>query len=75
MLYQLQVNNLNWEVSFGHVIGWTPQQSLCLLLESDRIPPEIIALTPQEWNPESVIADFVGDGFLQMMDNINKRMN
>ena len=75
MLHQFQVHNLDWEVAFGHAIGWSPQQSLRLLLEPNKIPSSIGALTPQEWNPETVMADFVKDGFLEMMDDINKSMD
>ena len=75
VLHQLQIHNLDWEVAFGHSIGWTPQQSLCLLLEPNKIPSNIRTLTPHEWTPETVMADFVKYGFLEMMDDINRSMD
>ena len=59
-------------MAFGHQFGNTPQQSLSLLLAPEKIPSEILASTPQRWNPDSIMADFVGDRFLQMLDDVNK---
>ena len=59
---------------FGHQFGNTPQQSLSLLMEPDKIPPEILTSTPSQWNPDSVMEEFVRDGFLQMLDNINRKL-
>ena len=75
MFFQLQVHNLDWEVSFGYVNGHTPQQSLCLFLEPDKIPSELLIPVQHEWNSDSIMADFIGDGFLQMMDDINQSMD
>ena len=69
------MHNLDWEIVFGHVNGSTTQQSLCLLLEPDKIPPELLTPTQHQWNPDTIMADFVDDGFLQMMDNINRSMD
>lgn len=60
---------------FGHVNGHSPQQSLCLFLELDKIPSELLTPAQHEWNSDSIMADFVSDGFLQMMDDINQSMD
>ena len=72
---QLQVHNLDWEVAFGHVNGYSPQQSLCLFLELGKIPSELMTRAQHEWNSDTIMADFVDDGFLQMMDDINQSMD
>ena len=61
-------------MAFGHIFGYTPQKSLSLILEPDKIPPEILTSSPHQWNPDNIMADFVGDGFLQMLDDINERI-
>lgn len=53
----------------------TVQQSLCLLLEPDKIPPELLTPTEHIWNPDNIMVDFVDDGFLQIMDDINRSMD
>ena len=50
----------------------TPQQSLSLLMDPTKIPSEVTTSTPRQWNPDSIMADFEGDEFLQMMDDINR---
>ena len=69
------MHNLDWEVAFGHANGQTPQQSLCLFLEPDKIPSEVLIPAQHEWNSDSIMADFISDGFLQMMDDINQSMD
>ena len=69
------MHNLDWEVAFGHANGQTPQQSLCLFLEPDKIPSELLIPAQHEWNSDRIMADFISDGFLQMMDDINQSMD
>lgn len=74
----MQLYNLYWVVSFGHQFGLTPAQSLSLLMNLENIPPEIFARVcsaPAEWSPSLVTDDFVENGFIQMMDDINKIMD
>ena len=74
LLNIMQFHNLNWEVDFGRQLGLSPEQSLSLLMDPSKIPTEVMTSTPQQWNPDSIMADFERDNFLQMMDNINQRM-
>lgn len=55
--------------------GHTPQQSLRLFVEPDKVPPELLVCVEREWNSDSIMADFISDGFLQMMDDINQSMD
>lgn len=52
----------------------SPEQSLSLLMDPTKIPTEVIISATQQWNPDSIMADFEGDSFLEMMDNINQHM-
>ena len=70
----VQLHNLEWEVNFGKQLGMSPEQSLSLLMDPTKIPTEVIISATQQWNPDSIMADFEGDNFLEMMDNINQRM-
>ena len=65
------MHNLNWEVAFGRAKGHTTQQSVRLFLEPEKIPPELLTTSEHEWTSDTIMADFVNDGFLQMMDDIN----
>ena len=68
----LQVLNLDWEVDFGRNFDLNPEESLSLLIDPTKIPHEVKTSRPRRWNPDSIMADFEGDGFLQMMDDINR---
>ena len=68
----LQVLNLNWEVDFGRQFDLNVEESLSLLIDPTKIPHEVKTSPPRQWNPDSIMADFEGDEFLQMMDDINK---
>ena len=72
MRHCLQVLNLDWEVDFGRQFDLNPEKSLSLLIDPTKIPPEVKTSRPRQWNPESIMADFEGDEFLQMMDDINR---
>lgn len=67
-----QLHNLKWEVEFGRQFGQSPEQSLSLLLDPSKIPSDLLTSSPQEWTPESIMAEFQGDNFLQMMDDMNQ---
>ena len=71
----MQVHNLDWEVDFGRRFGMTPEQSLSLLVDPAKIPSNVLTSPPRQWTPESIMADFQSDGFLQMMDDINKSID
>ena len=69
----LQFHNLSWEVAFGHQIGLKPEESLVLFIGQESIPPELYSVIDQgEWTPESVVEEFKKDGFMNMMEDINK---
>lgn len=52
----------------------SPEQSLSLLMDPTKIPTDVIKSAAQPWNPDSIMADFEEDDFLEMMDNINQSM-
>ena len=64
--------NLNWEVDFSRQFNLNPEESLSLLIDPTKIPPEVKTAPPRQWNPESIMTDFERDEFLQMMDDVNK---
>lgn len=74
----MQLYNLHWVASFGHELGLTPAESLGLLMNPENIPPEMFASicsAPGEWSPSVVMDNFIKNGFIQMMDDINKIMD
>ena len=70
----IQLHNLEWEVDFGRQLGKSPQQSLSLLMDPTKIPTDVVTSAARQWNPDSIMADFERDNFLEMMDNINQSM-
>ena len=70
----IQLHNLEWEIGFGQQLGMSPEQSLSLLMDPTKIPAEVMTSPTQQWNPDSIMAAFEGDNFLQMMDDINQCM-
>ena len=52
----------------------SPQQSLSLLMDPTKIPAKVMMSSARQWNPDSIMAVFEGDNFLQMMDDINQCM-
>ena len=69
----LQLHNLNWEVAVGCQLGLTPEESLILLMEPDKIPTDLLkAAEGIRWTPDMIMKDFEKDDFLQMMYNLNK---
>ena len=75
-MYNTQLHNIDWEVSFGCQFGMSPERSLSLLMDPTKIPAEVktSTCTAQQWNPDDIMAAFKGDNFLQMMDDINQSM-
>lgn len=71
---KIQLHNLKWEVAVGHQLGLTPEESLILLMEPDKIPPDILTKDPElsRWTPDMIMKDFESDDFFQMMYNLNK---
>ena len=70
-----KLHNLDWEVAVGHHLGLTPEQSLVLLMEPDKIPADLLSKVPEHsssWTPDMIMKDFEGDDFFQMMYNFNK---
>ena len=69
-----KLHNLNWEVAIGYQLGLTPEESLILLMESDKIPPDILTKNPEtsKWTPDIIMKDFESDDFVQMMYNLNQ---
>ena len=49
----------------------TSEQNTFLHLNENILPTQAI---PTEWTPDTVMEDFEKDGFLQMMDDLNKAM-
>ena len=43
-------------------------------MDPTKIPTDVIKSAAQPWNPDSIMADFEEDDFLEMMDNINQSM-
>lgn len=74
----MQLYNLYWVASFGHGLGLMPVESLGLLMNPKTIPREIFASicsAPVEWNPSVIMDNFMENGFIQMLDDINKIMD
>ena len=74
----MQLHNLSWDVSFGHLLGLKPEQSLVLFMKPENIPREsleAIRSAPKQWEPEWVMEDFVKYGFMNMLEDMNKTMD
>ena len=58
----------------GHQLGLTPEESLILLMEPDKIPSDLLkgAAESSRWTPDMIMKDFEGDDFFQMMYSLNK---
>lgn len=60
----------------GHELGLTPEQSLILPMEPDKIPPQLLSKLPEmasNWTPDIIMKDFEGDDFLRMMYTTSTR--
>ena len=69
----LQLHNLNWEVAVGRQLGLTPDESLILLMEPDKIPVDLLKDAESlRWTPDMIMKDFEGDDFFQMMYHLNE---
>ena len=70
-----KLHNLHWEVAVGRQLGLTPEESLILLMEPDKIPADLLTKVPESsgsrWTPDKIMKDFEGDDFFQMMYNLN----
>ena len=64
---------MDWEVAVGHQLGLTPEESLILLMEPDKIPPDLLkGAESLRWTPDMIMKDFEGDDFFQMMYSLNE---
>jgi hypothetical protein len=64
---------LEWEVAVGRQLGLTPEESLILLMEPDKIPPDLLKSAESlRWTPDMIMKDFEGNDFFQMMYDLNK---
>ena len=73
--YLSKLHNLDWKIAVGRQLGLTPEQSLTLLMEPDKIPPDLLSKVPESssgWTPDMIMKDFEGDDFFQMIYNLNK---
>ena len=43
-------------------------------MDPTKIPTDVVTSAVRQWNPDSIMADFERDNFLEMMDNINQSM-
>jgi hypothetical protein len=68
------MHNLLWEVGFGNQLGLSPEQSLALLIEPNKIPLSVKEQYPEKWSPEWIMENFEKDCFLKMMEDINQIM-
>ena len=72
-----KLHNLDWDIAVGRQLGLTPEQSLVLLMEPDKIPADLLIMSKapessSSWTPDMIMKDFEGDDFFQMMYNLNK---
>ena len=70
----MQLHNLLWEVGFGNQLGLSPEQSLALLIEPQKILPSVKEHCPEKWSPEWIMKSFEKDDFIKMMETINQIM-
>ena len=43
-------------------------------MDPTKIPTDVVTSAARQWTPDSIMADFERDNFLEMMDNINQTM-
>lgn len=67
---EVEFHNVKWQVAFGKDVGFSPEESLLLDMDSPHVDPALLSSIAYPWNTETIGEDL--EEVMKHLDTLNE---